>query len=227
MLALTDGEQESSKLSLFLPFCPGSGCGNGLKATFSPCQHYSNLFVWSCSQSLMLNRCNPLVIGWLLCFRFPIWLGLKQGVATQQNGSSCELAIITKKPIVGIKLDRSKCFDRTDISVICAFAKAFGLDQKFLNVWTQAYQGCQRHVTVGQLIDPNSLSNCHCVAQGDCASILPINILMAAWAWIMENFSDVSAFCFFDDAYLYCPIQEFEDLKPASSATQLLDKLVG
>ena len=142
-------------------------------------------------------------------------------------GIDSEFAVATKPPLVGIKLDRSKCFDRVDVGVVCAFASALCLDKRFLAAWKQVYQGFARHVTIGQYIDPVPLSCCNGVAQGDCASVLAVNILMTGWARIMENFHGVKAFCFIDDAYLYGSIQSFENLQLAIAATRLFDKLVG
>jgi len=52
----------------------------------------------------------------------------------------CEHAIAFHKPICGIKLDCSKCFDRIIPRIVADFAQILGMDPKFLKAWLQVYE---------------------------------------------------------------------------------------
>ena len=48
--------------------------------------------------------------------------------------------------LVGLKLDKSKCFDRLMPSVTAALVLAYGLPKGFTSFFTRIYQGLKRHL---------------------------------------------------------------------------------
>lgn len=146
---------------------------------------------------------------------------------SSQIAAQCEINTQTKRGFIGIKLDRSKCFDRIAPSVIVLLGTAMGLDPKFLSTWSRLYTHFHRHICMGPYIDPNPLDNNNGVAQGDCASVLAVNILMAAWSRMIMQFEQITSFVFIDDAYLFTALESIEQLAMAVEATCLFDKLVG
>ncbi|CAL1136262.1 unnamed protein product [Cladocopium goreaui] len=139
----------------------------------------------------------------------------------------CEHAIAFQKPICGIKLDRSKCFDRIIPRIVADFAKILGMDPKFLKVWLQVYEDFRRFLCMGHAISKTSLSNLNGVAQGDAASVVAINILMTGWTAIVESIPGIEHFAFIDDCYLLALESNVGNLAAALTGTKLFDKLVG
>ena len=138
-----------------------------------------------------------------------------------------ELALATNDPVVGVKIDRSKCFDRIAVNIIECIARRLGVPERFLRVWTQIYKKFQRFLTLGQYIDCEPLASSNGVAQGDSASVLAVNLLMSAWAVVMKIFPNIEAFVFIDDGYLMTKAAYIEELSAAVHTTKLFDKLVG
>ena len=57
-----------------------------------------------------------------------------------------DIAHATDDPIVGVKLDKAKCFDRIVPEYIAALFLAFGLPKNFVSFFTRMYRGLTRHV---------------------------------------------------------------------------------
>ena len=121
-----------------------------------------------------------------------------------------ELAIAQGQGRIGIKLDRSNCFD-----------------PGFVRAWTSLYKGFQRFISYGSFITKTVLESSNGIAQGDCASVLGINILMCAWTKLMKCFTKVSSYIFIDDAYLESEQKYIEEFVAAINATKLFDELCG
>ena len=142
-------------------------------------------------------------------------------------GVANELAISTNTPVVGVKIDRSKCFDRIAINIVVCIARKLGLPERYLNVWTQLYQNFRRFLTLGQYIDDTLLASSNGVAQGDSASVLAVNLLMSAWTAVLKVFPNIQSFVFIDDAYLLAGADHLTELAQAVQTTKLFDSLVG
>ena len=138
-----------------------------------------------------------------------------------------ELALSTNTPVAGVKIDRSKCFDRIAINIVVCIARRLGVPERFLNVWTQLYKNFRRFLTLGQYIDDTSLASSNGVAQGDSASVLAINLLMSAWTAVMKVFPNIKSFVFIDDGYLMTNAGHLDELAQAIQTTRLFDTLVG
>ena len=139
----------------------------------------------------------------------------------------CERAIVTKKDVIGIKIDRSKCFDRIDVPIIASLAARLGMPKQFLNVWTQMYQGFRRFLCFSGFIDTTELASNNGVAQGDAASVIAVNVLMSVWIMLLRNFPHIESFAFIDDGYIMCDREHVNELVAAFRATLLYDQLTG
>ena len=142
-------------------------------------------------------------------------------------GLQAEQAVAGRDPLVGIKLDGSKCFDRIVPHVVEAFAMKLGCDQRVFVVWRQLYQSFERYLCLGNLVHPSPLENLNGVAQGDCFSVLAINIIMCAWHVVASQITSVTPSCFIDDAYLTSSLNNISMLQRAVQATELFDGLIG
>lgn len=100
-----------------------------------------------------------------------------------------ESSLVKKQPLVGIKLDRSKCFDRIVVPITVALGEKLGLDSKYLKTWAKLYNGFERYICWHSFISDSPLMASNGVAQGDTSSVLAINILMSAWAFVVQSFS--------------------------------------
>ena len=60
-----------------------------------------------------------------------------------------ELAISQGQGRVGIKLDRSKCFDRVVPELVGLIAIRLGMDPGYIRVWTGLYDGFKRFISYG------------------------------------------------------------------------------
>ena len=138
-----------------------------------------------------------------------------------------EIAIASGKSLIGIKIDRSKCFDRIIPKFVAAIGERLGLDKKYLHVWQSLYEDFQRYLSYDHFILPESLKSHNGIAQGDVASVLGINLLMTAWCRLMSVFEDITAFVFIDDAYLCTTLEHIDQLAAAIHATSLFDTLCG
>jgi len=138
-----------------------------------------------------------------------------------------ELAIAKCQGRIGIKLDRSKCFDRVIPELIRELGERLGLDKGFLRAWSAVYVDFKRFITYGAFISKDSLHSKNGIAQGDCASVLAINILMCAWTKLMACFTKIRSFIFIDDAYVDAHQQHIHELVAAVRATELFDEVSG
>lgn len=138
-----------------------------------------------------------------------------------------EIAVATGKSLIGIKIDRSKCFDRIIPKIVASIGEKLGLDSKYLHVWQQLYCDFQRFLSYEQYIYPESLKSHNGIAQGDVGSVLGINLLMTAWCRLMSVFPDIQSFVYIDDAYLCTTLEHIDQLAAAIHATNLFDQLCG
>ncbi len=153
--------------------------------------------------------------------------GRKASDISQTLAIANEVSIVTKQPLVGIKLDRSKCFDRIVVPIIVALGEKLGLDSKYLKTWAKLYNGFERFICWHSFISDQPILGSNGIAQGDTSSVLAVNILMSAWAYAMKSFESVRAAVFVDDAYLYTQAHNVEALTQAVAATQAFDMLAG
>ena len=170
-------------------------------------------------------------IPWQLCV-FPSNVcggvaGRKASDISHTLAMANEISLVKKQPLVGIKLDRSKCFDRICVPIIVALGEKLGLDPKYLKTWAKLYNGFERFVCWHSFISEAPIIGSNGVAQGDTSSVLAVNILMSAWAFVVKAFPSIRAAVFVDDAYLYTEACNVETLAQAVAATEAFDTMAG
>ena len=145
-----------------------------------------------------------------------------------QNSIQLDIDVAKAKGdvIAGMKLDKSKCFDRLLPDVTAAIFLGFGLPQGFVRFFTQTYQNLHRYMAYKRWMStiPTTCSNG--LAQGCSISLLAINLHMAVWIIFVQRFQ-VSAAAFIDDSYLWVKVQNICWLEKAVQSTMHWDTLTG
>ena len=129
--------------------------------------------------------------------------------------------------LVGLKLDKAKCFDRILPNVTAALFLAFGLPKTITNVFVKFYQSLKRHLAYKGWASPRPTTACNGVAQGCSMSLVAINVHMKVWISLLEHLPTISVRAFIDDAYLWSRLQNIADLETAIKITQTWDLLCG
>lgn len=134
---------------------------------------------------------------------------------------------ISQTPLVGMKLDKSKCFDKLVPSMSVALFIAFGIPQPIANFFMQIYSGLRRFLTFKNWASKTYATAAHGLAQGDSFSLLAINLHMAVWAIFVKRFP-IECAVFIDDAYIWAKADRIFWLQRAIDVvTKFWDSLVG
>ena len=129
--------------------------------------------------------------------------------------------------LVGVKLDKAKCFDRIIPSHASALFLAFGLPKGLVNVFTKLYRGLHRHLCYKGWIQTTSTTAANGVAQGCSLSLIAINVHTKVWVHLLDHLPNITVKAYIDDAYLWCRIQNLAVLDQAIQVTKLWDSLNG
>ena len=129
--------------------------------------------------------------------------------------------------LIGIKLDKSKCFDRIVPTQIAAMFLSFGMDKKLVNFFLKIYKGLHRHLFYKGWACDRSTTTANGVAQGCSLSLVAINLLSNIWVRMIQCLPEITARAFVDDAYLWTHIANAHILQDAFAATELWDTIVG
>ncbi len=144
--------------------------------------------------------------------------------------NSIQLDIDTSKSngeaIAGMKLDKSKCFDRLLPDVTAALFTAFGLPKGFVRYFTLMYHNLHRYMAYNQWMSTSPTTCANGLAQGCSISLLAINLHMAVWIIFAQRFQ-VSFAAFIDDSYLWAKVENICWLEKALEATSYWDALTG
>ena len=127
----------------------------------------------------------------------------------------------------GLKLDKSKCFDRLIPKLCAALMLALGLPRGVVCGFLALYSRMTRYLSFKQWTRGQPISTANGVVQGCSFSLLCINLHMAVWAWIIENLQGVQFRAFIDDTYLWSRLPSIDQLVAAVRATELWDQLCG
>ena len=130
-------------------------------------------------------------------------------------------------PIIGIKIDKAKCFDRIIPQYAGALMLTFGVPKGIVNVFLKMYVQLERHLQYKSWFAPVATHTPNGVAQGCSLSLIAVNVHMKAWVHMLEVLPTVSARAFIDDAYLWTRLIHSDDLYRALHITQTWDCLVG
>ena len=136
-------------------------------------------------------------------------------------------AIASDDPLVGIKLDQSKCFDRIVPDYAAALFLAFGLPRGVVNVFVKMYASLKRHLSYRGWVSSTATTAANGVAQGCSLSLLAINVHMAVWSKFIALLPHVACRVFIDDAYLWVRLSRIHCLRTALQVTEQWNLLIG
>ena len=128
--------------------------------------------------------------------------------------------------LLGVKLDKSKCFDRLIPTVTAALFLAFGLPVGISMFFTKMHLGLHRYMNYKEWTSHISTTSSNGLAQGCSLSLLAINVHMAVWHVFIQHLPVLSA-TFIDDCYLWASISNAACIEKAIELTGLWDKLCG
>lgn len=127
----------------------------------------------------------------------------------------------------GIKIDKSKCFDRIIPNYAGALMLAFGIPRCIVSIFMKLYGQLQKHLTFKSWFAATPTHGPNGVAQGCSLSLIAINVHMKAWVHFVQSLPEVCAQAYIDDAYLWTRLVHVSQLEKAMQLTQVWDELVG
>ena len=168
---------------------------------------------------------------WLVASLPPAILGGVQDrhMASLYNEVRLELDLAhgDSSPVIGVKLDKSKAFDRIVPAYAAVLMLAFGLPKLLVNVFLKLYQSLHRHMAYRSWVRPLATTAANGVAQGCSLSLLAMNMYNKVWYHLLSHLPSISARAFVDDSYLWCKLNKIHDLQIAIRITEYWDQLVG
>ena len=138
-----------------------------------------------------------------------------------------DIAHIDHDAVIGVKLDKSKCFDRVVPAHVAALFLAFGIDKGMVNMFIKLYQGLHRHLFYKNWASRESTTITNGVAQGCSLSLVAINVYSKVWTCLLRHLPEITAKAFVDDAYIWTRFQNQDVLAKALQVTEIWDLLVG
>ena len=129
--------------------------------------------------------------------------------------------------LCGIKIDKSKCFDRIIPTTTAILFLAYGLPSGLTTFFLQMYGNLKRHLSYLNWISPVATTTTNGVVQGCSLSLIAINLNMAVWSNMINRIPHITACVFIDDAYLWVQVQHKHLLCKAIEMTEYWDRLCG
>ncbi len=133
----------------------------------------------------------------------------------------------SNSPVVGIKLDKSKCFDRIVHSIAASLLLGLGCPKKVVNFFMGIYSTLTRFMCYKQWCSDRPTTCANGVVQGCSFSILAINAYMSVWALLLRKIPEIQFAAFVDDSYIWARLLNVDNLKIALDVTDLWDNLTG
>ena len=133
----------------------------------------------------------------------------------------------TKCDMMGMKLDKSKCFDRIVPKIAAAILIGLGVPASVVLVYIQMYEGLQKHLAYKQWISPIATTSANGTIQGCSFSLLAVNALMCGWTRLVHCIPNIYMASFIDDSYLWRRAENSQALEAALQVTTLWDNLTG
>ena len=130
-------------------------------------------------------------------------------------------------PVVGIKLDKSKCFDRIVPSIAATLLLGFGCPKGVVSVFLGIYSTLTRFLRYKQWCSDRPTTCANGVVQGCSFSLLAINAYMSAWALLLKRIPDIQFAAFVDDCYIWSRLCHCSNLTNALDVTDKWDDLTG
>ena len=138
-----------------------------------------------------------------------------------------DTAHVTDEPLVGMKLDKAKCFDRLVPEYIGALFLSFGLPKPFVSFFLRIYRTLARRMFFKGWAAPQHTTAANGLAQGCSLSLLAINAHMKVWVCICKELPDIFLAAFIDDSYMWTKLSNVYNLNLALEATVLWDSISG
>ena len=129
--------------------------------------------------------------------------------------------------LIGLKLDKAKCFDRIIPSFASCLMLAFGIDRRIVSIFSKLYDGLHRHLSFKSWCSPVATHAANGIAQGDSFSLVAINVYSKVWVVFMNLLPEVVAMAYIDDAYLWARLEHAHVLAHAVETTRFWDLLSG
>ena len=133
----------------------------------------------------------------------------------------------TGNHLIGIKLDKAKCFDRLIPSIASALMIAFGVPTEVVMVFSQIYANLRRLLSYKGWISTTPTTCANSVIQGCSLSLVAINVHMALWIKLIDKLPGMFAAVFVDDSYLWTHLDNCRLLREAIEITTNWDSLTG
>ena len=133
----------------------------------------------------------------------------------------------TNAQMIGIKLDKSKCFDRLIPSVSAAIMLALGVPFQVVNMFAKLYSSLRRFLTYQKWTSSTPTTTANGVIQGCSLSLLAINSHMAVWCLLLQQYQEITSAVFIDDCYLFTHLEHVRILQQAMETTSSWDKMIG
>ena len=153
--------------------------------------------------------------------------GRRMGDLTLQVKLALDEDHACDKGLIGMKLDKSKCFDRLTPRISALLMLAFGLPLSLVRVFLGLYSSARRVVCYNRWSLPTPITTSSGVFQGCSLSLLCINLHMAVWALMLRNVQGIKPFAFIDDSYFIGTSEAIPQLQSAVDLTRMWDELTG
>ena len=131
------------------------------------------------------------------------------------EGHACD------KGLIGVKLDKSKCFDRLTPRISALLMLAFGLPLSLVRVFLGLYSSARRVVCYNRWLLPTPITTSSGVFQGCSLCLLCINLHMAVWALMLKNVQGIKPFAFIDDSYIIGTSEAIPQIQSAVDLTRM------
>ena len=153
--------------------------------------------------------------------------GRKMSEVYSQLQLQIDQSFVDDSGLIGLKLDKSKCFDRLVPSITAALFVGFGLPVSLTMFFTKFYNSQKRFLAYKEWTSEKPTTACNGLIQGCSLSLLAINLHMTIWVAFMKCISNLHMYAFIDDSYLWVRYHHADALVQAVNATQIWDQIVG
>lgn len=129
--------------------------------------------------------------------------------------------------LIGVKLDKSKCFDRLLPDVSSAILLGLGVPQTTLRVFASLYGNLKRFLSYQSWTSHISTTCANGVIQGCSFSLLAVNAHMTVWSAYLAALPGICAAAYIDDCYIWTKLENNRLLQQAMTITSTWDTLTG
>ena len=129
--------------------------------------------------------------------------------------------------MMGMKLDKSKYFDRIIPKIAAAILIGLGVPASVVLVYIQMYEGLQKYLAYKQWISPIATTSANGTIQGCSFSLLAVNALMCGWIRLAYCIPNIYMANFINDSYLWCCAENSQALEATLQVTTLRDNFTG